>query len=154
MGIYIGCYKSNVSYLFPWKLQQIQRAQQHYWIEKILSDKTLVFNIVTTINYAFSPVMNKTLHTMLVKICMAVQNAACFSHPCHHCWNTPPTASLCSYPQFDLHIIQQMWMNVNGCHLFHVEEFIDTSLFHLHFLIRHQIVRFLFCCHLSQSNNM
>ena len=22
---------------------------------------------------------------------------------CHYCWNTPPTASLCSHPRFDLH---------------------------------------------------
>jgi len=33
---------------------------------------------------------------MLVPICMAVQNMACFSHCCCHCWNTPPTISLCS----------------------------------------------------------
>ena len=40
----------NASYLFPWKLQQIQRAQWLYLIEQILSYKTLFFNIVTTIS--------------------------------------------------------------------------------------------------------
>jgi len=38
-------------------------------IEQILNDKTLFFNIVTTISYLFSPAMNKSLHAMLVKIC-------------------------------------------------------------------------------------
>jgi len=28
---------------------------------------------------------------------------ACLLHPCHHCWNIPPTASLCSHPLFGLH---------------------------------------------------
>ena len=34
-------------------------------IEKILSYKTLFFNIVTTIGYALSPAMNKSLHAAL-----------------------------------------------------------------------------------------
>jgi len=38
-------------------------------IEQTFSYKALFFNIVTTISYAFSPVMNKSLHAMLVKIC-------------------------------------------------------------------------------------
>ena len=40
---YVG-HKSNASYLFPWKLHQIQRAQEHYLIEQILSYKMLFFN--------------------------------------------------------------------------------------------------------------
>jgi len=32
------------------------------------------------------------------KICMAVQNIACLSRHCHHCWNAPPTSSLCWCP--------------------------------------------------------
>jgi len=35
--IYVDCSESNNSYSFPRKLQQIQRAQQHYTIEQILS---------------------------------------------------------------------------------------------------------------------
>jgi len=46
----VSHYESNASYLFPWKLQQMQRAQYHYLIEQILSYKTLVFNKVTTIS--------------------------------------------------------------------------------------------------------
>ena len=38
-------------------------------IEQILSYKTLYFDLVTTIGYALSPAMNKSLHTALVKIC-------------------------------------------------------------------------------------
>ena len=60
------------------------------FIEQILSYKTLFFNTVTTVSYAFSPVMNKRLHANLVKICMDV-------------WNAPPTTSLCSHPLFGLH---------------------------------------------------
>ena len=59
-------------------------------------------NTVTTISYAFSSVMNKSLYATLVKICMAIWNVACLSHCCHHCWNTPSTASLCSHPLFGL----------------------------------------------------
>ena len=29
----VGCSKYNSSYLFPWKIQQLQRAQEHYLIE-------------------------------------------------------------------------------------------------------------------------
>ena len=81
---YIGHFESNVSYLLPWKLQQIQRAQQCYLIEQILRNKTLFFNTVTTTNYAFSPTVNNSLHDTPVKICMAVQNMVCLSYCCHH----------------------------------------------------------------------
>ena len=37
---YVGHFVSNAFYLFPWKLQLIQRAQQYYLIEQILRDKT------------------------------------------------------------------------------------------------------------------
>ena len=65
---YIGQSESYASYLFPQKLKQIQRTQQHYLIEHILSHKTLVFSVATTTSYAFLPVMNKNLHTTLLKI--------------------------------------------------------------------------------------
>ena len=38
-------------------------------MEQILSYKTPFFDIVTTIGYALSPAMNKSLHAALVKIC-------------------------------------------------------------------------------------
>jgi len=40
--MYIGLSKSTASYLFLWKLQQVQKAQ-HYLIEQILNYKTLFF---------------------------------------------------------------------------------------------------------------
>jgi len=46
----------------------MQRAQQHYLIGQILIYKTLFFSIVTIISCAFLPVMNKSLHAMLIKI--------------------------------------------------------------------------------------
>jgi len=48
---------------------------------------------------------------------------ACLSCQCHHCWDTPPTTSLCSHPLFGL---QQAVKNVTGCHFFQMEEFEDT----------------------------
>jgi len=50
-------------------------------IEQILSYKTLFFDIVTTIGYALSPAMNKSLHAALVKIRTsggAVQGCNCY----------------------------------------------------------------------------
>ena len=67
--MYVGCCGSNASYLSPWKLQQIERAQELYLIEQILRYKSLFFNIVTTISYVFPPEMNKSLHAVLGKIC-------------------------------------------------------------------------------------
>ena len=40
---YIACSKSNTSYLFPWKPQQIKRAQKHCLIEQVLNYKTTIF---------------------------------------------------------------------------------------------------------------
>ena len=56
--IYVGRYKRNASYFFPWKRQQIERAEEHYLIVQILIYKALLFNRVSTISYACLPVMN------------------------------------------------------------------------------------------------
>jgi len=40
-------------------------------IEQILSYKTLFFDIVTTNGYALVPAMNKSLHAVLIKICIS-----------------------------------------------------------------------------------
>jgi len=37
------------------------------------------------------------------KICIIIQNITYLSPHCHHSWNTPNTASLCSHPLFSLH---------------------------------------------------
>jgi len=72
------CSYSNVSYLFPWKWQQLQKAQERYLVEQILSYKTLFFNShhhelqiftsreqCTTVNCK----MNKKSRAALVNIC-------------------------------------------------------------------------------------
>lgn len=56
--IYVGRSKRNASYFFPWKRQQIERAEEHYLIVQILIYKALFFNRVSTISYAFLLVMN------------------------------------------------------------------------------------------------
>jgi len=55
-NFYVGHSKSDTIYLIPEKWQQ--RAQERYLIEQIFSYKSLCFNTVTTISYAFSLVMN------------------------------------------------------------------------------------------------
>jgi len=66
---YVGYSKRNASYLFPWNLLQIQRAQSHYLIKQNLRYRTLFFSIANTIRYVFLPSTNKNLHAMLVKSC-------------------------------------------------------------------------------------
>ena len=39
---YVGGSKSNAFSLFPWKLQQLQRAREHYLGEQILSYQTIL----------------------------------------------------------------------------------------------------------------
>ena len=56
--IYVGHSKRNASYFFPWKRQQIERAEEHYLTVQILIYKALFFNRVSTISYAFLLVMN------------------------------------------------------------------------------------------------
>jgi len=50
-------------------------------IEQILSYKTLFFNTVATITYAFLSVMNKNLHAALIKICTSRSNP--LFHSCY-----------------------------------------------------------------------
>ena len=65
---YTGPSESNASSLFPWKLQQIDRAQQRYLIQQILSYKILSFIVATTISYGLLTATNESLHaTLLLK---------------------------------------------------------------------------------------
>lgn len=59
--------------------------------EYIFSYKTLFFNILFIISYAFSPAVNKSLHAALVHICTS-RGDHCYYH---HCWEAPPTTSVC-----------------------------------------------------------
>ena len=66
--IYVGRSKRNVSYFFPWKCQQVERAEEHYLIVQILIYKALFFNRVSTISYAFLPVMNIIQGVLAIQI--------------------------------------------------------------------------------------
>ena len=59
--------------------------------------------------------MNKSLHAALVKSSLAIQNMAGPSCCCCHCWNAPPTISLCLHPLFGLH---KYSVTVNECQFF------------------------------------
>jgi len=78
-------------------------------IELILSYKTLFFSIVTTVSFAFSPVMNKSLHAELGKIGTGEDDPLF-----HSCCNSIiarrvlPTLSI-------LHLPEQM--KVGRCHV-------------------------------------
>ena len=87
-------------------------------LEQILSYKTQFCNIVTTISYAFSPVMNKSLHAVLVKV---------FSRRdplFHSCYNSitaethhPPPRCAHIHCLVSIHV-QQALLNVNRCSFF------------------------------------
>ena len=96
--------------------------------------------------------MNRSLHAALVKICMAIGNAACLPYCCHHCWNTPSIASLCSYPLFGLHkcspnIEECQWVQFFPCRGIQFHNFASYTIScHLH------CITTLLCCHLWHSN--
>ena len=65
----------------------------------MLSYKTLLFNMVTTINCAFFMVINKSLHSVLVNICTSGGDPLSLSPLLKHTLR----ASLCSHLLFSLH---------------------------------------------------
>jgi len=75
------------------------------------------------------PVMNKRLHSKLIKICTRGGDPLLLSPLL--------VVAVCYHPQpCCAHIhrlvfinVQQVLMNVNRCHFFHTEEFSDTSFF-------------------------
>ena len=94
-----------------------------------------------------------------------VQEPACHAHNNLHHWKWPTvavsTAEMHHPPLHCAHIhwvvsikVQQVLMNVTGCHFFHLEEFSDTPLLHLYFHVRCHCVRLPLYCHLSRGNNM
>ena len=115
--------------LFPWKLQQIQRAQEHYLIEQILSYKMPFFNTVTIMNCAFLPVVNKSLHAVFITICTTGSDPLLLSPLLKHTSH----GLLWSHPQVGLHRHSQVLLNVNECHFFNMEELSDTPLLQTHF---------------------
>ena len=118
-------------------------------IEQILSYRTLLFNIVHTVSYAFSLAMNKSLHTMLIKIYTSRSDPLLLlqflKYTMHHLTVLTP------------HVVSRnvQQASVNGrCFFFRVEEFNYTRLLHTHCCVRCHFVRLSLCCHLSCSNIM
>ena len=87
-------------YLFQWRQQRIQTAQWYYLMEQILSYQKPSFSTVAE-SCGWTDQDNPCF--VVWQLCMAVWNTACISHCCHHCWNTPPSPSLCSHLLFGLH---------------------------------------------------
>jgi len=86
----------------------------------------LFFNTVTTVSCAFLPVMNRSLHAMLIKICTSKGDPLslllkCTTHP-----------SLCYIHCLVSTNVQQALMNINGHHFFFLEEFNDTLVPSIH----------------------
>ena len=121
-------------------------------IEQILCYKTPFFNIVTTTSYALSLVTEISLHVILqawlsgTEFIFRVAVATAETHHLlPHCAHIPWLVSV---------NIQQLSMNVNGCHFFPREEFSSTPLLNMHFHVRCHPVRLSLCCHLSHSNKI
>ena len=93
--------------------------------------------------------MNNSLHAKPIK--MGTSRDDQLFHSCY----VSAIAELHHSPPHCVHIcclvsinIQEASMNVNGCHLFLMEEISSTPLIHLHFHIRCHFVRLSLCCHL------
>ena len=74
---------------------------------------TLFFSIVNTINHAFSPVMNKSLSAMFVKICSTGGDLLCLS-PLLKC-TSPCCVNIHSLVSTNFH---QVSVNMSGCNFF------------------------------------
>ena len=77
-------------------------------LEQILTYRTLFFNIVTTMSYAFLPVMNKSMHAMLVKTCTGGGDPLLLKCTTHHL--TVFTSTVWSPETFSKH----QWMSVGA----------------------------------------
>jgi len=61
----------------------------------------------------------------------------------------------CAYLQGLVSInVQQTSVNANEGHFFHLEDFSDTPVLHMHFHVSCSFVRLLLCCHLSHDNKI
>jgi len=148
--MYVDCSKSNASYLFPWKLQQIDH--NNTVSESMFSATNHYFSTVATIISAF--------------FCSNEQETACLTCKYLHRqrWSTLAVAtaethyppSHCAYMHCLVSMnVQQMSINVSGCHFFFcMEELIDTSLLHTRFHVRCRCVRLPLCCHLSHGKSV
>ena len=94
-------------------------------IEQSLNQKTLFFNIVTTISYVLSPVTD-SLPAMLVKMCTSrgdstvTVTTAETHYPLPHCAHIHSLVSV---------KVQKALVNVKGCDHFYMEKFITYLCF-------------------------
>ena len=140
-------------YLFPWKLQEIHRVQQHYLIfdhyliQQILSYKTLFYKIVTVMNYAFLSAMNYSLHAVLIKICTRGGDtlSPLLKNTTHHL--TVLTFTVGSRETFS----KCQWMSVGA-----IFSTWRNSMTYIYFICtsrsRVMLTDCPLCCHLSQGN--
>ena len=107
----------------------------------------IFFNTVTTVSCAFSRVINKSLHAMLVKICTSSGDSLV-----RNCYDGVIARKMLltqfNFQCSNIHclvpiVIQKELLNDNGYNFFHMEEFNSTLLQHVHFCVRHHFVRFL-----------
>ena len=88
-------------------------------------------------HYAFSPVMNKILHAVFVKICTSrcdlLSLSPLLKHTTSLCWLVSSTLATIN--------VQQSSMNASGCPFLCMEKFTYTSLLHLNFHVRSHSVR-------------
>jgi len=94
--------------------------------------------MVTTITYAFAPAMNKSLHAMLVKIYTSNVATAEMHHPPLYCAHIHCLVSI---------NVQQVWLNVNECCFFCMDEFSSSPFHHTNFYVRCHFVRSPLSCH-------
>ena len=97
--------------------------KEYSLIEKILSYKTLFFNIVTTFCYAFLPACHSYKNPHQQK-CPTVTTAE-MHHPPPHCAHIHWLVSI---------NVQQVSVNVSGCCFFCMEEFSYTPLLRPYFM--------------------
>ena len=147
------CSKSNASYLFPWKLQQIKEHNSTVWQRKFSATKHYLSTQSPPLAMHFHQPWARALRFVVWQLCMAIWNMACLSHCSPHCWNSPPTHCANTYCLIFINV-QQASVNANGCHFSCMEEFSSTHLLHAHFHVRHHLVRLPLWCHLSHGNEM
>jgi len=142
--MYIGWSKSKSSYLYPWKQEQIQRAQITIWYSNFSATKQHFlnsFSMVTTISQF--KWMGWSRHSSFHGVTVVQDHWERGLFSCHrhyHC-NSPPTTSWCSHHCLVSISTQKVLMNVNGCHFLYIEEFKSTPLLHMHFHVRHRSIR-------------
>jgi len=97
--MYIGHSKSNVSYLFCRNYNRYEEHSNTIWQGKFSATKYCFLTLSSPLTMHFCHWWTRAMH---IEIYIAIQNTACLSYCCCHCWDTPPNTSLCWHPLFGL----------------------------------------------------